>query len=605
MAPMAWMRGWLAARSAGGRRGRKDRLAAPEALEPRRALSASRGNQPAWINVGAAADGATIAPALANLPQGTPGPRGFTPAEIRRAYGIDTLSFGDVPADGRGTTIAIVTAYDSPNVAADLATFNATFGLPEPPSFRKVNQNGGPRLPTVNPAWATETCIDVQWAHAIAPGAAILVVEASSNSDADLMAAVSYARSVPGVVSVSMSWGRIEYAGERAHDGLFTTPAGQPGVSFFAASGDYGAPGIYPAASRNVVAVGGTSLTLDAAGTAVERGWAKSGGGVSTQQPRPAWQAGVIPATAQRRAFPDVALVSDPATGLAVVDSRAGGQASPWKVYGGTSIAAPQWAALAALVAQGRALAGAAPLDGATQLLPALYALPDEAFRDVTSGTSTGSPRYAATAGWDFVTGLGSPVAATLVSALVAWNGAAAVAAPQAPAGFAATAISSSEVRLDWRASAGADGYRLWEITGGKATLVGTFGPGVTSATIPGLAPGSSHSWRLDAFNPGGSASATADATLAGGVAAPAGVVVKVLSRTAVQVSWRGVPGATAYSVYMLDGTTLSRVGGSQSRVTTIRVGGLTPGATLLFAVRAEDASTSNTSGWVRVRLPG
>lgn len=570
-----------------------------EALEPRRALSAAPVSAPAWRS---AARDVAAAASSANVPQGTPGPRGFTPAQIRHAYGLDGLSFGGVAADGAGTTIAIVTAYDSPNLAADLTRFDAAFGLPAPPRLTKVNQSGGTRLPAPDAAWATETCIDVQWAHAIAPGASILVVEATSNRDADLMAAVEYARSAPGVVAVSMSWGRLEYAGETIHDATFTTPAGHGGVTFFAASGDSGAPSIYPAMSRNVVSVGGTSLALAPSGEAIERGWSGSGGGVSTQQGLPSWQAGIVPAS--RRAGPDVALVSDPATGLAVCDSFSAGAARPWAVYGGTSIAAPQWAALAAIVAQGRTLRGSTSLDGATQFLPAIYALPSADFRDVTIGSSQGKPAYAAGPGWDFVTGRGSPVAGALVRDLVAWDGVR-PAAPAAPGGFAVADAGSTSVTLHWTAAAGAEGYRLYDVAGTTTTLVASYGPGVTSAVVGGLAPKSTHTWRLDAWNGGGTASASVTATLAGGVAAPTGLVVKVLSRDTVQVSWNGAPGATSYSVYALEGATLKRVGGTSGRQTTLRVTGLTPRATLFVAVRAEDATTSATAGWVKVTLPG
>lgn len=578
-----------------------------ESLEPRHALSAAPTNMPTWLSAAPVAPGADRAPGLAlssNLPQGTPGPAGFTPAQIRGAYGLDTVSFGAVPADGAGTTIAIVTAYDSPNVAADLATFDAAFGLPAPPSFKKVNQTGGAKLPAVDPAWATETCIDVQWAHAIAPGASILLVEASSNSDADLMAAVSYARSAPGVVAVSMSWGRGEYVGETAFDARFTTPAGHAGVTFFAASGDDGAPGIYPAMSPNVVAVGGTSLSLTKSGEAREKAWSGSGGGPSTQEARPAWQAGVVPATVTKRAIPDVSLVADPATGLAVCDSRAGGRQRPWSVYGGTSIAAPQWAGIAAIVAQGRALRGAASLDGATQFLPAIYALPSADFRDVTEGKSRGTPGYAATVGFDLATGRGSPAAASLIKDLVAW-GAPKPSPPAAPGALTATATSATDVTLTWKASAGAEGYRLYEVSGSTITLVASYSAATTSATVTGLLPRSTHTWRLDAWNGAGAASATVSATLPAGIVAPAGVTVKVLARDTVQITWKPAAGATAYSVFSLEGIKLTRVGGTTSRLTTFKATGLKPGSTLSFAVRAENGDKTATSNWVKVTLPG
>lgn len=596
---------WWPASARDRAQGQPARLHAPEALESRQALSVSTGAfpgaafEPAWL-------GAATSTALRGetLPMASPGPTGFTPAQIRRAYGLDQLSFGGTPADGRGTTIAIVTAYDSPNVAADLATFNATFGLPAPPSFRKVNQTGGTALPAYNPSWSTETCLDVQWAHAIAPGASILLVEAKSNATADMLAAVRYARSAPGVVAVSMSWGQAEYAGETADDVTFTTPAGHPPVSFFAASGDWGAPGIYPAMSPNVVAIGGTSLKLGTGGVAVESAWARSGGGVSAYEPRPLYQAGVVTQTTNKRATPDVALVSDPATGLAVCDSKAHGAKTPWVAYGGTSIATPQWAGIAAIVAQGRALRGAGPLDGRKELLPALYSLPSTDFRDIVSGASNGTPRLTAGPGYDLVTGRGTPVAEALVRDLVAWGSAAAPSAPAAPASLS-VAVTSSTATLTWGSVSGASGYRLYETTGGALTLIASYDAATTSATLTGLVPRSTHTWRLEAWNGAGSAAATVQATLAAGVTTPTGITIKVVSATTIDLSWQGVGGAKSYSVFLWARRAARKVAGVTAPTTTARIAGLTPGSTIRIAVRAEDNRKSATSEWITVTMPG
>ena len=586
-------------------RGQRSRLHAPEVLESRQAFSASplaipgAAFEPAWL-------GSVTSTALrgAALPMATPGPTGFTPAQIRHAYGLDQISFGGTPADGRGTTIAIVTAYDSPNIAADLATFNATFGIPAPPSFQKVNQTGGKTLPAFNASWSTETCLDVQWAHATAPGASILLVEARSNATADMLAAVKYARSAPGVVAVSMSWGQAEYAGETAHDVTFTTPAGHPPVSFFAASGDRGAPGIYPAMSPNVVAVGGTSLTLGKGGVAVESAWGRSGGGVSAYEVRPDYQAGIVMQTTTKRANPDVALVSDPATGLAVCDSKANGAKTPWMAYGGTSIAAPQWAGIAAIVAQGRALRGAAPLDGRKELLPALYALPASDFRDIVSGSSNGTPRLAAGPGYDLVTGRGTPIAGALVRDLVAWGSAAAPTAPAAPTSLA-VAVTSSTATLTWGGVSGASGYRLYETTGGTATLIGSYDATTTSATLTGLVPRSTHTWRLEAWNSAGSAAATAQATLTAGVTTPTGLTIKVVSATTIDLSWQGVGGAKSYTVFLWTGRAARKVAGVSAPTTTARIAGLARGSTIRIAIRAENRQGSSTSEWVSFQLPG
>jgi hypothetical protein len=168
------------------------------------------------------------------------------------------------------------------------------------------------------------------------------------------------------------------------------------------------------------VAVGGTTLNLDASGNILsESGWSGSGGGISSIEGQPSYQNGVVTQTSTRRANPDVAYDADPNTGFPVYDSYNNGTAAPWSQFGGTSDAAPQWAGLIAIADQGRALAGLGSLDGPSQTLPALYALAAGDFHDVTSGSSTGSPGYAAGTGYDLVTGRGTPAANLIVAGLV------------------------------------------------------------------------------------------------------------------------------------------------------------------------------------------
>src|SRR5437016_526643 len=143
-------------------------------------------------------------------------PTGMTPGQIRHAYGFDLVTFAQrhrhISGDGRGQTIAGVTAYDAPTIKSDLNVFSQTFGLPT------ADMNGQPILtkvihrsqPPADSGWALEASLDVEWAHAIAPQAHILLVEAASASTSDLLTAVDYARSQPGVVAVSMSWGGHE-----------------------------------------------------------------------------------------------------------------------------------------------------------------------------------------------------------------------------------------------------------------------------------------------------------------------------------------------------------------------------------------------------------
>src|SRR5438309_5691437 len=203
-------------------------------------------------------------------------PYGLSPSQIKSAYGFSTSSTA-----GAGKTIAIVDAYDDPTAESDLAIFSNQYGLPACTTangcFKKVDQTGGTRYPRTDGGWALEISLDVQWAHAIAPGAKILLVEAKTNSFANLLAAEDYAKT--HAQYVSNSWGGSEFSGESAYDSHFV----QSGVSFFVSSGDAGTPAEYPSASPNVISVGGTSLHLNLAQSNpdFETGWSGSGGGCS------------------------------------------------------------------------------------------------------------------------------------------------------------------------------------------------------------------------------------------------------------------------------------------------------------------------------------
>ncbi len=359
------------------------------------------------------------------VPLTAPGTTGYTPNQISKAYGFDQITFnnGTVKGDGTGQTIAIVSAYDDPNILDDLNAFNLQFSLPTA-SLSVLNQTGGYVLPEADPtgSWATEDALDVEWAHAMAPRANIVLVEANSDNISDLLAAARTAADMPSVSVVSMSWGNAEFPNEINYDSYFTTPAGHTGgVTFVAASGDSGAPPIYPAVSPNVLAVGGTTLTLDNQGNYVsETGWRGSGGGISAYEPQPSYQHNVVTQSSTQRTNPDVAYDADSATGFAVYDSYQDPTGTgPWIVTAGTSAGAPQWSALIAIANQGRALAGEATLDGPSQTLPMIYQMPGSYFHDIITGSSTGTPSYSAGPGYDLVTGRGSPRADQVVSYLV------------------------------------------------------------------------------------------------------------------------------------------------------------------------------------------
>jgi hypothetical protein len=356
-------------------------------------------------------------------PFSTASPTGLTPAQVRHAYGIDQVMFGTIQGDGAGQTIAIIDTYDYPTMTTDLHAFDVAFGLPDPPSVTKVNETGGSTLPGTDPSgkgddWEVEEALDVEWSHAMAPDANILLVEASSPTDADLIdSAVNYARSVPGVVAISMSFGGSESSSESSLDTYFTTPAGHTGITFLASTGDSGAPGGYPAYSPNVLATGGTTLNVDASGDYIsESGWSLSGGGLSSYEPQPTYQNGVVTQSSTQRAIPDVSFDADPDTGVAIYDTYDFGTTDPWIVVGGTSVAAPSWAGIIAVVDQGAVHAGGSPLNGLTQTLPLLYKLPAASnFHDIT----TGNNGYPAGVGYDLVTGIGSPIANQLIPNLV------------------------------------------------------------------------------------------------------------------------------------------------------------------------------------------
>jgi subtilase family serine protease len=340
---------------------------------------------------------------------------GFSPAQLTHAYGLDAISFASpsgtsVKGDGTGETIAIVDAYHDPSLARDLHLFDQVYSIPDP-ALRVANLAGN----KTNAGWALEEALDVEWAHAIAPGARILVVEARSQNRNDLLACVNRARNTPGVVAVSMRWGFNESSTESSSP--FTTPAGHAGITFIAAAGDGGALGgpQWPAVSPNVLSVGGTTLNLDSAGNYLfETQWPGASGGYSQFVAEPSYQQSIQ--SSGKRRSPDVAFDGSPQTGVEVYETAPHSRHGSWQVVGGTSLGAPAWAGIIAIVDQGRALANLPSLDGATQTLPLLYSLPPSDFH--TTDTSLFGMRQVFPASVTS-TGLGSPVGPALIASLV------------------------------------------------------------------------------------------------------------------------------------------------------------------------------------------
>jgi hypothetical protein len=327
-------------------------------------------------------------------------PAGYGPAALQSAYSLTQAS----AAAGRGETVAVVDAYHDPNAAANLAVYRAQYHLPPCTTasgcLRQVNQNGAasplPR-PAGTTGWAAEESVDLDMVSAICPNCHIIVVEASSGAARNLGAAVDAAVSL-GARFVSNSYSFAETAGETADEAYYD----HPGVAVTASSGDSGYGTAYPAASRYVTSVGGTSLVR---APLTARGWRETvwndfgstGSGCSGYEAKPAWQADK---GCPRRTENDVAADADPNTGVAVYDTY--GPDRGWEVYGGTSVASPIIAATYALA--GPPGPGATPAEYPYRHTGSLY--------DVTSGSDGscgGSYLCTARGGYDGPTGWGTP----------------------------------------------------------------------------------------------------------------------------------------------------------------------------------------------------
>jgi subtilase family serine protease len=327
-------------------------------------------------------------------------PNGYGPTQFHAAYQLPTTS----PVN---QTIAIVDAYNNPNVFADLKKYNKAFGLPVFPKCNQnhktsclsvLNQKGKQTpLPAGNVGWGLEISLDVQVAHAICQNCKIMLVEASSANFSDIEAAVNMAVK-KGATVVSNSYG--DYANDCVEPGY-----DHPHVAIVVSSGDSGFRVACPAVLNTVVSVGGTRLTLAGNGTyGSESVWSGSGSGCSLVSAAQSWQSSLVGwagiGCGTGRGMNDVAADADPATGAAVYDSYGYGG---WLVVGGTSLSAP-------IIAGAYALAG----DASTWSYPAqsVYTGPAASFNDVTTGTNgvcAFTLQCHAGSGFDLPTGVGTP----------------------------------------------------------------------------------------------------------------------------------------------------------------------------------------------------
>jgi subtilase family serine protease len=339
----------------------------------------------------------------------TAGPVGFGAPDLQSAYKLAGLTSG-------GKTVAIVDAFDNPNIEADLGVYRKQYGLPACTTangcFTKVNGNGqASPLPTADAGWGLEESLDVDMVSSICPDCHIMLVEGTDATDASLGAAEDSAAANPNVVAISNSFGEAESSTTTSNDVHFN----HPGKAITASSGDSGFGVIWPASSRFVTAVGGTSLTKasNARGWS-ETAWSGAGSGCSTVEAKPAWQ---LDKGCANRTVADVSAVADPNTGVAVYDTfnTCGNSsfcdmlislglvagADGWVQVGGTSASSPIIAGVYALAGNAGSITyGSFPYSHTTSLF------------DVTSG-SNGScgGTYLCTAGpgYDGPTGLGTP----------------------------------------------------------------------------------------------------------------------------------------------------------------------------------------------------
>jgi subtilase family serine protease len=330
----------------------------------------------AWVRTDASAPTAT--------------PAGLGPDQLRSAYNLTS--------SGSATqTVAIVDAFDDPTAEADLAVYRSQYGLPACTTangcFRKVDQNGGTSYPRKNAGWALEISLDLDMASAICPGCKILLVEATTNSFANLSVAEN--RAALGATVISNSWG-----GSDASDSTYGSAFNHPGIAITVSSGDGGYGVQYPASSHYVTAVGGTTLTAGGGSRGwTESAWSGAGSGCSSFNVALSGAAG-FDTGCGKRAVADVSAVADPGTGVSVYDSTRYQGRSGWFVVGGTSASAPIIGGVYALAANTATIDNNYPYAHSSNLF------------DVTSGSNGNCPTAqwcTARTGWDGPTGLGTP----------------------------------------------------------------------------------------------------------------------------------------------------------------------------------------------------
>lgn len=529
----------------------------------------------------ASAPGRTVSPFAAPFAALTPAtspaqePQPGTPAYLQQAYDLGWLS----QTAGTGDTLAVVDAYDDPDAASDLAVYRSTFGLPPCTTangcFRKVNETGGTSYPSQNTGWDTEIALDLDAVSALCPNCHIVLVEASSNYDSDLLQAQAEAAAL-GAKQISDSFGGPSAS---APYGNFTFN----GVQVVAAAGDNGYLGAnqnqYPAALAGVTSAGATSLDPSQTPRGfTEAAWSGTSSGCDTTQSKPSYQSDTGCAG---RTWNDISADGDPATGMDVYDTYDGG----WEGVGGTSESSP-------LIAAYYALAGAS---GA----PAWDYRHASALFDPASGSDGScSPAELCNAGpgYDAPTGIGSISGAVV-------PGAPGIGAP-GPSGN----YSPNPPAYDVQLTAGVypnSSATSYFIQYGTSTAYGhqtasvniASGAGLvpTSPVLVGLTPDTTYHYRIVAQNAYGTTYGY-DVTMTTPAHSPPAIFSAAAAPTSTTTATLGgiVDGEGQTATYFFKYGTTSGYGSSTAPMTAPANGptqaqaqltGLTPGGTYHYAV--------------------
>ena len=452
-------------------------------------------------------------PYAAPLETGSGPGGGLAPADIKAAYNLSSM-----PQTGSGQTLGLfeLDGY----TPSDISAYESAFGLPAVP-LQNVLIDG---YSGAAGSGADEVTLDIELQTALAPNASKILVYEGPNSDAGVVDTYNKIATDNLAKEISTSWGEAEQypsASVRSSENTAFQQMAAQGQSIFAASGDSGAKDNGsslsvddPASQPYMVGVGGLALSTNGAGGSYksETTWNNNigagGGGISTVWTIPSYQSGVAGSSASKgstthRNVPDVSLDADPETGYAIYYS--GG----WTIYGGTSCAAPLWAAFTSLVNQKRAAAGSSLLGFAN---PPIYTLAASSayandFHDVADGST--NKYYPAVAGYDDATGWGSFNGAGLLSDL-SGGAAPAPTVPAAPTGVTATA-GSMQAALSWTGSTGASSYTVYRGTSSGSETPLKSGLTTTSFTDTGLTNGTTYFYQVAAVNSAGTSPKSAE----------------------------------------------------------------------------------------------